>query len=76
MPGSSAQTDRPRGDTGNSSCVSRCIRVLQREPTAPEIDRGIKLMADLEKSEGKTPDEALRYFCLVALNLDEFIYLS
>ena len=51
-------------------------RTLQREPTAKEIDRGIRRMTALQKGDGINPDEALRLFCLVALNLNEFIYLD
>ena len=51
-------------------------RVLQREPTPTEIDRGMKYMAATEQGEKVTSDEALRQFCLLALNLNEFVYLE
>jgi len=51
-------------------------RTLQRPPTPEEIARGVKLMADLREKDKKTADEALKGFCLVALNLNEFIYLD
>jgi hypothetical protein len=28
------------------------------------------------KEDGATPELALRYFCLVALNLNEFVYVD
>ena len=51
-------------------------RVLQREPTAKEIARGTKFIARAEAEQHLTPPEALRYFCVVALNLNEFLYLD
>jgi hypothetical protein len=51
-------------------------RTLQRAPTAAEIERGLTLMQDLQRDHGLTTDEALHYFCLIALNLNEFLYLD
>jgi hypothetical protein len=50
-------------------------RVLQREPMQHEIDRGVKLLDRLH-DEGAEESQALKYFCLVALNLNEFVYLD
>ena len=44
-------------------------------PTPAEADRALGLMADLTRA-GDSADEALAAFCLVVLNLDEFIYLD
>jgi mono/diheme cytochrome c family protein len=51
-------------------------RVTQREPSAKEIDRGVRLMTRLEQKYGAKPEEALARFCTVALNLNEFLYLD
>ncbi len=51
-------------------------RVTQREPTPKEIERGVNLIRDLQKEDGKKPEEALQAFCVVALNLNEFLYLD
>jgi Protein of unknown function (DUF1553)/Protein of unknown function (DUF1549)/Planctomycete cytochrome C len=51
-------------------------RVTQREPTAEEIARGRNLIHSLQTTHSMTRDQARRYFCLVALNLNEFIYLD
>ena len=51
-------------------------RTLQREPTAAEIERGLTLMQDLQRDHGLSAAEALHYFCLTALNLNEFLYLD
>jgi mono/diheme cytochrome c family protein len=51
-------------------------RATQRQPTATEVERGLALLARLRSKHGLTPDEALKSFCLLALNLNEFIYLD
>ena len=49
-------------------------RVFQREPTEADVERGLELMNDAAIQE--KPDEALKIFCLMALNLNEFVYLQ
>lgn len=49
-------------------------RVLQRKPSKTEVDRGLKLLDD--PALGDTPDKAMQIFCLMALNLNEFVYLQ
>jgi hypothetical protein len=51
-------------------------RALQRPPTAPEIERGVRLIRDMQEKEGKSPREALSLFCLAVINLNEFVYLD
>ncbi|HEU4754112.1 MAG TPA: DUF1553 domain-containing protein, partial [Armatimonadota bacterium] len=51
-------------------------RVLQRKPTQAEVERGVRLMQSLQQQDGMKPEEALVSFCLVALNLNEFVYLD
>jgi hypothetical protein len=51
-------------------------RVLQRTPTDKEVARGLALLADLRKTHKTTEDDALAAFCVVALNLNEFLYLD
>jgi hypothetical protein len=51
-------------------------RVLQRAPTPAEIERGVALIASLRAARGVGADEALAAFCVVALNLNEFLYLD
>jgi len=47
----------------------------QRPSTAAEVARGVKLIKDLE-ARGLKPEKARAYFCLLALNLNEFLYLD
>ncbi|MCC2672577.1 MAG: Planctomycete cytochrome [Armatimonadetes bacterium] len=57
--------------------VRLCLRrTLQRAPSEAEVARGVKLIGTLEKDEKLSPDDALASYCLVALNLNEFIYLD
>lgn len=51
-------------------------RSLQREPTDKEINRGIALMKILQTKHNVSTKEALRLYCVVALNLNEFMYLD
>jgi len=50
-------------------------RVLQRPPTQKEIDRGIRFLKEMQDNDNLPPEEALRRFCLLALNLNEFVFL-
>jgi mono/diheme cytochrome c family protein len=51
-------------------------RVTQREPLAKEVERGVGFVARLRESHQRSAAEALRDFCLLALNLNEFVYLD
>jgi mono/diheme cytochrome c family protein len=51
-------------------------RVTQREPTAQEVERGVEFLANLRTRHRLAAEEALRSLCLLALNLNEFIYLN
>ena len=50
--------------------------MTQRTPTRAEIDRGVQFMAALQSEDKLPADEALRRFCLLALNLNEFVYVD
>jgi hypothetical protein len=50
--------------------------VTSREPTNLEVKRGVRLIESLQKEEQSTPELALKYFCLMALNLNEMVYLN
>src|SRR5262249_2198993 len=45
-------------------------RATQREPTAKEVERGVAFMARMRDKHELTAAEALRSFCLIALNLN------
>ncbi len=57
--------------------VERAIRLATgRKPGAAEVARGVDLMAALRSRDGGSADRALESFCLVVLNLNEFLYLD
>ena len=64
------------GDSSAERVTFALRRVTQREPTDDEIQRGLDLMAGLKKENNLNDEKALKYFCLVALNLNEFMYLD
>ena len=51
-------------------------QATQREPTTAEVERGVQLMRALLEKDGLSAEGALKYFCVVALNLNEFVYLD
>ena len=71
-----AQSLRKSADSAEKQVEIALARVTQRTPTSEEIARGLKLMESLRKENNMNDDQALRYFCLLALNLNEFIYLD
>ena len=51
-------------------------RVTQREPNSAEVSQGLELIEQWQKQDGLSDDQALKYFCLVAFNLNEFIFVD
>jgi hypothetical protein len=51
-------------------------RVLQRVPTPEEVGRGSKLIEDWMLNDGLSRNEAIQNYCLLAMNLNEFVYLD
>jgi hypothetical protein len=51
-------------------------RVTQREPTSQEIEQGVAFLEKLRRDHGMSPHAALSAFCLLMLNLNEFVYLQ
>lgn len=50
-------------------------RVLQRPPTEAEVQRGVRFIHGLQQDGASLP-VARKYFCLLALNLNEFLYVD
>lgn len=50
--------------------------VMGRDPNQKEIDRGVNLIHRFMEKDKLTVEKALVDFCLMALNLNEFIYLD
>jgi hypothetical protein len=64
------------GDDTRAQVTFLLETVTQRPATASEVERGLKLIHDLQKTHGQSPDKALQTFALAALNLNEFLYLD
>jgi hypothetical protein len=47
-----------------------------RRTSEAEVRRGLDLLKALRSEDGVSEEAALRYFCLVVLNMNEFIYLD
>jgi cytochrome c553 len=57
--------------------IAQAIRLaLERPATDEEIADGLTLLKRLTAQHGQKPADALRYWCLTVLNLNEFIYLD
>src|SRR5262249_20272470 len=51
-------------------------RVTQRTPTSAEAERGVRFITALQNEDKMPADEALRRFCLLALYLNEFVFVD
>ncbi len=51
-------------------------RATQRDPSPREVERGVEFLARMQGQHGLDPAESLAKFCLLALNLNEFVYLD
>lgn len=59
-----------------AACVRRTLAlVTSRPPSDAEVVRGTALIRTLEQQDGTTESQALTAFCLLAMNLNEFLYL-
>lgn len=56
--------------------VSAFEQVLQRRPSAGELARSGRLLDGWQSADGLDADGALQQFCLMLLNLNEFLYLD
>ncbi|WP_435006717.1 DUF1553 domain-containing protein [Tundrisphaera lichenicola] len=71
--------DRLRREAGTETPaqVERALKLVTgRCPSDGEISRGVGLITALRDRDGESADQALESFCLVVLNLNEFLYLD
>ncbi|MBA3482882.1 MAG: DUF1553 domain-containing protein [Pirellulales bacterium] len=71
--------ERVRAEVGSDprKQVARALKItLGRQATDDEIADGLGLLTKLTQEHGQEPNDALRYWCLAVLNLNEFIYLD
>ena len=64
-------------DTDDEGVVRQTIHsVLSRDATKEEIERGAKLMNELQAEYSITRERAVELFCLSVLNWNEFLFLD
>ncbi len=57
--------------------VTRALRLALSLPAdSRNVERGVRLIGQLQTQRGLNADQALDYFCLLVLNLNEFVYLD
>jgi hypothetical protein len=71
--------ERLRREAGSD--VGKQVRLAlelatMRPPSERDVRRGVELIAALKTKDGVRAETALQYFCLVVLNLNEFVYLD
>jgi len=71
-----ARLKREAGDEPRKQVAFGLRLVTCRAPSDAEVARGVGLIDALSKKDGAAPDVALKYFCLLALNLNEFVYVD
>jgi hypothetical protein len=49
---------------------------LGRQPDAKSVERGLRLLQSLEAEQGSNAAAALKLYCLMVLNLNEFAYID
>ena len=64
------------GDDARGKISAALNRVFCRKPVKNEVDKCIKLINDFQVKDKLTSEQAFKYFCLLALNLNEFVYLD
>lgn len=64
------------GDDPGGQVAEALRRVMQREPSPLEVDRGVLFMQQMQTDHGLGTNDALQAFCLMALNLNEFINID
>jgi len=72
-----AERLRREAGTDSKAQVTLALRLaLCRPADDKSIERGLAFMKSIEQKHAIKPDKSLDYFCLMLLNLNEFIYLD
>ena len=64
------------GDDPTARVRAVLRRATQRDPAPREVERGVEFLARMQSRHGLDPSGSLAKFCLLALNLNEFVYLD
>lgn len=71
-----ARLKKEAGDDAASQVRRGLYLATSRPPTDAEVRRGVTLIETLVREDGVSQDAAVQAFCLVLLNLNEFMYLD
>ena len=63
------------GDNEEALVRAGLWRVLQRPPSRKEVERGMAFLRRMVQQHGVGEARALQYYCLLLLNLNEFVYV-
>lgn len=67
---------REAGDGAEKQVRVALTLALSREPDASSVERGVKLLTSLREKHKLDAGQALKYYCLLVYNLNEFVYLD
>ncbi|HEX4795625.1 MAG TPA: DUF1549 and DUF1553 domain-containing protein [Humisphaera sp.] len=71
-----ARLKKEAGDETKDEVALALRLATGRSPVDAEIRRGVELIESLKTTDGASAEIALKDFCLVVLNLNEFVYLD
>ena len=72
-----ARRSEPAADADDAALVRRAVEIaLVRPATDAEVTRGVALVDRIEAQDGVGPSRAFELYCLMLLNLNEFVYLD
>ncbi len=71
-----ARLKREAGDDAEKQVRLALYLATARQPDEQENRRGVGLIEALRREDGASPEQALRNFCLMVFNLNEFLYLD
>ncbi len=70
------QVQQRAPDDRKQQVIQVLQRVMQRDPNPDEVRRGLQLLDEIAHTDNLSANQAMKYFCLLAFNLNEFVYLD
>jgi mono/diheme cytochrome c family protein len=70
------EVEEETGDDDAAFVAAALHRVTQREPTVAEVERGVAFIRRLRDEHGMSEELAATKFCLLAMNMNEFLYVD
>lgn len=71
-----ARVKKEAGDDVEQQVRLALRLALDREPDAASIERGVTFQKSFQKKHNVNADQALKYYCLLIYNLNEFVYVD